>query len=437
VETFTLNKEDILSFEVIEDNSDVYDITVEDNHNFYLKTNDKDILVHNSSKSFNVALFSLNGVVDHCYKILYSRFTNTSIGDSIKLEVSDKIEVLNYEDKVIDNQYRIESKVNDGFISFKGIKTSSKGQTANLKSLSGFNIFIVDEAEEIPSFETFKKVYYSIRSVDKRNLSILILNPTTKEHWIYQEYFKKMNIADGFCGVVDNVMYIHSSYKDVNPKYIPENLKLDYEKLKESDPTEYDNVVLGGWITDPKGSLFKRSELKYYTELSQEQKESCVGKVGFVDVADSGTDDHSVPIGYLIGSKIYIEDVLYTQQGTEFNVDLTAAIIDKHKPEYVRVETNFGGSMYISLLQPKINQVTALMPIRATTNKHSRIVTMSGFIKEYVVFKKDYEHGTDYHRFMQCVYNYLADGKAEHDDAPDSLEGLCALIRQFYPHLWS
>jgi predicted phage terminase large subunit-like protein len=295
-------------------------------------------------------------------------------------------------------------------------------------------VFVVDEAEEIPSYETFKKVYYSIRSVDKRNLSILILNPTTKEHWIYKELFEKQSIQDGFCGVKDNILYIHSSYLDVNPKFIPENLRNDYQKLKLDDIDEYNNVVLGGWITDPKGSLFKRNELHYFN--GPLAKENVVSKLGFVDVADSGTDDHAVPIGYLIGDKIFIEDVLYTKEGTEVNVPRTAELINKHVPEYVRVETNFGGSMYISLLQPQLNAITALMPIRATTNKHSRIVTMSGFIKNHVLFRNDYEPGTEYDNFMKCIFGYLADGKAEHDDAPDALEGLCALARQFYPHLW-
>ena len=112
-----------------------------------------------SSKSYNVALLSLIGLVQYGWKSLYTRFTNTSIGDSIKTEVSDKIELLNFQNYVEDQKYQIISKNNDGHISFKGIKTGSKGQTANLKGLSGFNCFIVDEAEEIPSFETFKKVF--------------------------------------------------------------------------------------------------------------------------------------------------------------------------------------------------------------------------------------------------------------------------------------
>lgn len=386
-----------------------------------------------SSKSFNTSLLSLIGTVEYGWNVLYSRFTNTSIGDSIKTEVSDKIPLLNYESRVIDNQYSIESK--KGRIAFKGIKTGSKGQTANLKSLSGFNCFIVDEAEEIPSFETFKKVFYSIRSVDKRNISILILNPTTKNHWIYKEFFKKKNVPDGFCGVIDNVLYIHSSYLDVNPAFIPANIRRDYEKLKEEDPEEYKNIVLGGWKSELDGVLFSKNDLNFYDPKQVDYSES-IGNIAFIDVADTGLDNHSVPIGCLVGNRIYIEDVLFTTLGTDVNVDLTANILNKYKPEFCRIESNFGGSMYMSLLQPKTHEDVTLLNIRATTNKHSRIVQLSGFIKKYCYFRTDYEIGSDYDKFMENVFEYTADGKAEHDDAPDSLEGLCSMARSFHGHLW-
>lgn len=386
-----------------------------------------------SSKSFNTSLLSLIGTVEYGWNVLYSRFTNTSIGDSIKTEVSDKIPLLNYENRVIDNQYSIESK--KGRIAFKGIKTGSKGQTANLKSLSGFNCFIVDEAEEIPSFETFKKVFYSIRSVDKRNISILILNPTTKVHWIYKEFFKKKNVPDGFCGVKDNVLYIHSSYLDVNPAFIPANIRRDYEKLKEEYPDEYKNIVLGGWKSELDGVLFSKNDINFYDPKQVDFTES-IGKVAFIDVADTGLDNHSVPIGRLIGNRIYIEDVLFTKLGTDVNVDLTANLLNKHKPEYCRIESNFGGSMYMSLLKPKTHEDIILLNIRATTNKHSRIVQLSGFIKKHCYFRTDYEIGSDYDKFLENIFEYTADGKAEHDDAPDSLEGLCSMARSFHTDLF-
>ena len=385
-----------------------------------------------SSKSFTVALFSLIGVVQNQWKVLYSRFTNTSIGDSIKTEVSDKIELLGYESLLTDNQYSIKANNGSGSISFKGIKTGSKGQTANLKSLTGFNIFVVDEAEEIPSYETFKKVFYSIRSVDKRNLSILILNPTTKEHWIYQKFFEKTSVPDGFCGIVDNVMFIHSSYLDVNPKFIPENIRKDYERLKIDNPNEYDNVVLGGWISEKEGVLFSRKSLMYYDELP----EKIDSKICAIDIADTGTDSHCAVMGYLVGEKIYIEDVLFTKLGTEQNVDLTAGLISLHNPNYCRIEVNMGGTMYPQLLTPKIPKSTILLPVRERSNKITRIYTNAGFIKKFCVFKKEIQHGSDYYHFMNELCSYMADGSSEHDDAPDGLTGLIVTFKTFYQHLW-
>ena len=92
--------------------------------------------------------------------------------------------------------------------------------------------------------------------------------------------------------------------------------------------------------------------------------------------------------------------------------------------------------MYTSLLAPKLNSAISPLSIRATTNKHSRIIQMSGFIKNHCLFRNDYDLGSDYDKFMENINEYTADGKAEHDDAPDSLEGLCSMIRSFHAHLW-
>jgi len=48
-------------------------------------------------------------------------------------------------------------------IIFRGIKTSSGDQTANLKSLQGVTTWILDEAEELTDEITFDKINLSIR----------------------------------------------------------------------------------------------------------------------------------------------------------------------------------------------------------------------------------------------------------------------------------
>jgi len=118
-----------------------------------------------SAKSFVIAVLSLTALVYHFWNILYTRFTNVSIVDSIKPEVDDKIELLGLTDFVTSTTSHIERLGNR--IAFKGLKTGSKQQTANLKSLFGFNMFVIDEAEETPDYETYEKVFLSIRSKDK------------------------------------------------------------------------------------------------------------------------------------------------------------------------------------------------------------------------------------------------------------------------------
>ena len=79
--------------------------------------------------------------------------------------------------KVANN--RIEGLGNKSKIVFKGFKTGSNQQTASLKSLKDFSTLIVEEAEEIPDFDTYEKVSLSIRGntgTDEPNLKVLILN---------------------------------------------------------------------------------------------------------------------------------------------------------------------------------------------------------------------------------------------------------------------
>ena len=225
-----------------------------------------------SAKSFNVGLFSCIALAQHLWNILYTRFTNVSIVDSIKPEVDDKIELLGLTNYLVSKNTHIERGTSR--IAFKGIKTGSKGQTANLKSLSGFNCFVVDEAEEIPDYETYEKIYLSIRSKEKRNVTILILNPTTVHHWIFRKFFTKKNVEGGSNLIKDNIMYIHTSYLDVPREYLADNIVHYYEMLKLEEPKKYEQVVMGGWIEAVEGRVFrnwKRNTLEQFRELKLPQ----------------------------------------------------------------------------------------------------------------------------------------------------------------------
>lgn len=184
--------------------------------------------------------------------------------------------------------------------------------------------------------------------------------------------------------------------------------------------------------TPKEGLLFPKDELNYFSGQLDEPDST----LAFTDIADEGEDYHAMPVGKLISRQVYIDDVVFTQLGTDQNVQITADKINEHKPEFVRIESNFGGGMYVQLISDKVNDLTILLPVRATTNKHARITTLAGFVKEFFVFRDDYEHGSEYDKFMKNLTQYTKTGKVTHDDAPDAIQGLAAMFRSFHSSTW-
>lgn len=375
-----------------------------------------------SLKSYTVAIFALVALVHYRWNILYTRFTNMSIIDSIKPELSDKIELLGMAGVVTDTASHIEYKGNR--IAFKGIKTGSLQQTANLKSLSGFNVFINDEAEELPDYKTFKKIFYSMRSLDKRNLTILILNPTTKEHWIYKEFFEKRGIKGGVNMVQGNVMYIHSSYLDADLSLVPKNILADYERLKAEDPKEYDNIVMGGWITELEGQVFPDSSLKRYREFPQDQNYYVAA---FADTADEGADHFAMPIARVYGDQVYIIDCIFDLENLTIQEGQVHGKVKEHRISNLCVETNAAGAYFSRRLRELIPEVQIFGQF-SKMNKMSRILAQAGLIKHYFYFPVN--PNPTLQAYMDQVMALLKDSK-DKDDAPDSLAGLSAYLEKY------
>lgn len=241
----------------------------------------------NSQKSFAVGTWSCIATKDFNHRILYTRYTLTSAQDSIIPEFNEKIEMLNAYNSFSVTKDRIIGVTNNSKVVFKGIKTSSGNQTANLKSLKDFSVFVLEEAEEMPTFDNWDKIVKSIRAKDVRNLNILLLNPTTKTHWIYTEFFEDKGVSEGFNGIVDNVLYIHSEYLDMERDLIADNIWNDFEKKKQdyeewlSTPKEereklpqkitknalyFKHVIKGGWLDNAEGVVFDNWSIGEFDE---------------------------------------------------------------------------------------------------------------------------------------------------------------------------
>lgn len=270
----------------------------------------------NSFKSYTVAGILSVAMVNFAWKILFCRYTMESAKDSVIAEVDEKINIFKYNKKVrkIRDRFILNNVNVDNFneedidnlttpqIVFKGIKTSSGNQTANLKSLKGFNCFVLDEAEEHPSYEDFKKLQLSIRRLDLPNISILILNPTSKTHWIYTEFFEKKGLKDGANIIIDNICYIHMNYIDMI-RYVPENILKEFERLKIEKPEYYNHNVLGAFREKAEGVIFTNWQYGEFDESLQ-----------FIYVMDFGVRDVDTLIKIAINErnkKIYCDELIY------------------------------------------------------------------------------------------------------------------------------
>lgn len=221
-----------------------------------------------SAKSFTVADFLLKLSYEPGHNILFSRYTMVSAGISVIPEFQDKIDRYELQDSFDVNQHEITNKHTGSKIIFKGIKTSAGIQTANLKSLQGITTFVLEEAEELVDERIFDKIDLSIRSTTNQNRVILILNPATREHFIYKRFFEERGVEAGFNGIKDNACYIHTTYKD-NLNNISTSYLEQINHIQEHNPDKYKFEILGGWRNKAEGVIFENWEYGEFDDSLQ------------------------------------------------------------------------------------------------------------------------------------------------------------------------
>lgn len=208
-----------------------------------------------SGKSYSINLFLLLLTYESNHVILFTRYTLTSAHVSIIPEFIDKIETANLQSDFYITKDEIINIKTGSKILFKGIKTSSGTQTANLKSLAGVTTWVLDEAEELNDEDTFDKIDFSIRTKDIQNRVILILNPATKEHFIYNRFFESKGVQEGSNITKNDTTYIHTTYLD-NIENLSESFLNQIEQIKENNYNKYNHVILGGWLDKAEGVVF-------------------------------------------------------------------------------------------------------------------------------------------------------------------------------------
>ena len=176
----------------------------------------------------------------------------SSAEDSTIADVKAAIVLLGAEKDFYEYKGSIYNRTTGSKIAFKGIRATGN-QTAKLKSLSGITTLVIEEAEEVESFDEFSKVDESIRTKGKPLKVILVYNPTSAiSSWIHKEFFKEgLPNPERY----HDTIFLHSTYLD-NLENLNESVVQRYKDLEESNPVYYKNTILAEWTLEVSGRIY-------------------------------------------------------------------------------------------------------------------------------------------------------------------------------------
>lgn len=310
-----------------------------------------------SGKSFAVALFLNTITYEAGHKILFTRYTLTSANVSIIPEFVEKIEMMGRMDDFRITKDEIINLTTGSSIMFKGIRTSSGNQTAALKSIQGVTTFVLDEAEELIEEELFDKIDLSVRSQTKQNRVIIIMNPATKEHWIYRRFFEDNKVEAGSNLIKENCTYIHTTYED-NKENLPDSFLSRVFEMKIKRPDKYEHQILGGWLEKAEGVILSNWKVGDFIPLER----MCYGQ----DFGFSEDPTTLVKCSLdLEGRKLYVKEV-YGKRG------LTTREIARKNLQYA------GNSLIMAdSAEPRlISEIKSMgVNVQAVKKKHGSILS--------------------------------------------------------------
>lgn len=197
------------------------------------------------------------------------------------------------------------------------------------------------------------------------------------------------------------------------------------------------------------GRPFTQDQLSFYYEKPDTEPD-CI--CAYADVAHGGEDYFSMPIAYVYGQEVYIEDVVFVNKmGDDKTRPLVRDKIIQHRVTRAGFEENNGGKPYADLVNIDLKMKNYHANItthkaRSNRSKLDRIMSRQNDIKgvatEYGTFKIYFKaesvrkDNKQYNDFMRNLYNWSskqgAVQRTQHDDAPDSLAGLLTNVLDNY-----
>lgn len=174
---------------------------------------------------------------------------------------------------------------------------------------------------------------------------------------------------------------------------------------------------------EEKGVVFGKNDLQYYDKLPDLDWDAIVA---VADPSEGKGDYTCMPVGFVSGTEVYIEDVVFSQALPEVNAPKCGAMCVKHGVKICQVESNANGLLFAEKVESQINGMggrTSVRTKRTTANKQTKIIVASDNIRNHFWFRNPnyLDNGSEYAQFLRNLWSYSQVSKNQHDDAPDSV----------------
>ena len=181
---------------------------------------------------------------------------------------------------------------------------------------------------------------------------------------------------------------------------------------------------------EEKGVVFGKNDLQYYDKLPDLDWDAIVA---VADPSEGKGDYTCMPVGFVSGTEVYIEDVVFSQALPEVNAPKCGAMCVKHGVKICQVESNANGLLFAEKVENQINSMggrTSVRTKRTTANKQTKIIVASDNIRNHFWFRNPnyLDNGSEYAQFLRNLWSYSQASKNQHDDAPDAVAMLENMI---------
>ena len=194
---------------------------------------------------------------------------------------------------------------------------------------------------------------------------------------------------------------------------------ISYRCLYKSDPIERE------------GLLYAEDELRRYITLPNQEPDAIIG---VCDTKSTGIDDMVLLVMYKYDDDYYMEACV-CDDTTDFGVQISklAGIIVDHNMQQVEFESNAVGDRLARDVAMEVEKQGGRCNIttKATeTNKETRIIVNSDWVKKHVLFKDKslYTPKSDYGKFMSEMTTHSIVGKNKKDDVVDCLANFALFV---------